>query len=104
MKFTIPVYIAFLTLLCYSGCDIVKITEEKSAEGPVALCSPPVTGAPTPTFIVNNKIMHQDSVSALKLELIRTVNVLSPDEATKLYGTAGKNGVVLVKTNEQIKN
>jgi len=104
MKLTIPIYIAFLGLLSFSSCDIVEITEDKSGEAPVAICSPPITGVSAPMFLVNNEIVHEDSVEALKLELIKTVHVLRPDEATQLYGTTGKNGVILVETDQQIKD
>lgn len=104
MKLTATVYTACLALLSFSACDVINIAEEKSAAAPAAMCSPSIIDDPAPLFVVNNEIMHEDSVEALQLELIKKVSVLDPDQAKRRYGTAGKNGVVLVETNQQIKN
>lgn len=94
----------FLIIVTFSGCtDLFNFSEEELKEAVIKIdCSRCITEEnPQPLFVVNDKIIHQDSLKNLMPKYIRSISVLKGEEATNLYSSAGKNGVVVVKTDQK---
>jgi|GEM_PF-1293516 len=63
-------------------------------------------GSNPPLIIVNGEEMTKEELGRLDSFNIESMNILKDNAATSLYGSKGKNGVVLIttKTNKKIKN
>ncbi|WP_312301007.1 hypothetical protein [Chryseobacterium sp.] len=51
--------------------------------------------------VLNGKRVSEDKLKALKSEDIKTINTLSPKDAMRQYGKAGKNGAIIVTTKKK---
>jgi TonB-dependent SusC/RagA subfamily outer membrane receptor len=56
-----------------------------------------------PLIVVDNKIMNYSVLTEIDPNHIESINVIKGTEATALYGTAGLNGVLLIKTKNLSK-
>ncbi len=72
-------------------------------------CQPTITGENEALFVVNgipiynSKKNNPKGVSAINPDDIESISVLKGRDATVLYGTQGKNGVILIKTKKLSK-
>ncbi|NQX85693.1 MAG: von Willebrand factor type A domain-containing protein [Flavobacteriaceae bacterium] len=62
-----------------------------------------INGASQPLFVINGVAydgsqLHQFNVANIDSNSIKNVTILKGDKAAELYGTAGKNGVVVITT------
>lgn len=51
--------------------------------------------------VLNGKRVSEDKLRALQSEDIKTINTLSPKDAVRQYGKAGKNGAIIVTTKKK---
>lgn len=54
----------------------------------------------TPLFIVDGNIVEMKSLEEINPEKIESINVLKDEAATKVYGSKGENGVVVIKLKD----
>ena len=52
-----------------------------------------------PLYVLDDKVTTIEIVNALKQEQIKSINILKESAGAALYGTLGRNGVVIIKTN-----
>lgn len=71
----------------------------------VQLDSFPTKPQRDPLFIVDGRTMPSGSLSKIKPETIKSIEVLKDEAATTLYGPEGKNGVILIilKNKEELR-
>lgn len=55
----------------------------------------------TPLYFIDGKESSKEKLFALDVENIQSVTVLKDENAIKVYGDAGKNGVILVTTKKK---
>jgi phosphoribosylaminoimidazole carboxylase (NCAIR synthetase) len=98
-SFVISLAFSFLT-----GCtDLVNFSEEEVKEAVIKYnCGTSITDeTPNPLFVVNDRIIHRDSLKNVNPEYIRSMSVLKGQEAITLFGSAGEHGVVKIQTDQK---
>lgn len=98
-------YLLFL-LLAFTGftacTDIVNSNEEQLKEVSIMMnCGGKSIKKAKPLYVVNNKVIHQDSLKSVKPKYIDTISILKGEEALNLFGDAGKHGVVKIQTDQK---
>lgn len=58
----------------------------------------------TPLYIVNNAEMSSDDYNQINPSAIKTINVLSGEKATSVYGSRAVNGVVIVTLKDGLED
>ena len=56
-----------------------------------------------PLYVVDGKLVTAQEVRNINTEIIESVTVLKDATATALYGKAGINGVIIIKTKKRSK-
>ncbi len=57
-----------------------------------------VQGDKSPLYFVDGKEWHQDDISLINPDQIKSISVLKEESATSKYGDRGKHGVILIET------
>ncbi|MCB0648383.1 MAG: TonB family protein [Saprospiraceae bacterium] len=78
-----------------------SIEETKSDEQPTSIR---IRGTDamgkTPLFVVDGNIVEMKSLEEINPEKIESINILKDESATRLYGSKGENGVVVIKLKD----
>jgi len=82
--------------------DVIKILKGSADTNVVIRCKSSIPDIP---FIVINDypIDNVEIWNSIKLEIVNEITILKPNEQTfAIYGTRGKNGLILVKINKRL--
>jgi hypothetical protein len=95
----------FLTamIVCCSTFSVLAQAHHMATDTAKRINPIPVFAANTPLFILNGKILRQDSVQLILPENIESIDILKGEKAQLAYGEKGKNGVVIITLKDLTK-
>lgn len=74
-------------------------TEEKAS----VILKGQLNGEEPPLYELNGKIISKEEMDGIEPNTIQSISVLKGESATSVYGTKGKNGVIIISTRESKK-
>ncbi len=86
------------------GVTITNSSGSKNSSSRIVLkCKPTIIDENEALYVVDEKISNKKDIENINPDTIESISVLKGKDATVLYGTQGKNGVILIKTKKLSK-
>lgn len=92
----------FSTILFVLAMSVVTCGQDQSAQDPLKAVKLNTSG-PNPLFILDGKEVVDLKIGSIDPNSIQKIDVFKGNDAVKLYGAKGKNGVVVITTKPVVK-